>query len=130
MSEKLTDEELAYLLYHYGDPQDYDPDDDLVRRAVREVEALRSRVAQLEAERWPIPGTEGDERYTARVLLGRVVYARADKARRIRSTTKHHALAWSSVRSVVGIGSGYAAALCRVYGFDPDTGEREGGSDE
>ena len=97
------------------------------------IRALCDGVTELQAERWPIPGTEGDERYTARALLGRVVYARADKARRIRATTKHHALAWSSVGSVTGLGSGYAAALCRAYGYDADTGETldpEGGSDD
>ena len=58
MSRRLTDEELEYLLYHYGDPGDHDPDDDLVRRAARDVEALRARVAELESK---ITKEVGDE---------------------------------------------------------------------
>jgi hypothetical protein len=89
-----------------------------VADVLAEVERLRARFAELEAERWPIPGTEGDERYTVRALLGRVVSASAFVAA---SSKKRHP-AWSTLRAWVGLGSGCSQALCRAYGYDPDTG--------
>jgi hypothetical protein len=92
-----------------------------VADVLAEVERLRARFAELEAERWPIPGTEGDEQYTARALLGRVVRVCAGRAKRyLRPRAKDRPAL--TVGEVTSLGSGYSAALCHAYGYDPDTG--------
>jgi hypothetical protein len=92
-----------------------------VASSLLELERLRARVAELEAERWPIPGTEGDEQYTARALLGRVVRVCAGRAKRYLRPRAQDRPALT-VGEVTSLGSGYSAALCHAYGYDPDTG--------
>lgn len=131
MSERLTDEQLRDLVDQAADPRwRWAAERTLERLSspldlAAEVLELRAKVAELEAERWPIPDTRGDERYTACALLRRVVRGAALTTQR-RRERKRFALMWSAVGELTGLGSGYSAALCRHFGFDHDTGEEVG----
>ena len=49
-------------------------------------------------------------------LLGRVVRSV------VRKRTRRQEFAWVAVKEAFGLGSTYAAQLCRRFGIDPDTG--------
>lgn len=110
------------MVKHRGDNPERVYDSELqgqVAEALAEVKQLRERVRALEAERWPIPGTEGAEEYTARALLGLVVTVAAVKAR----SHRVRRLAQLKLCTVTGLSRSSCDALLKAYGYDPVSGE-------
>ena len=75
------------------------------RTVIASLEAFDLRMERSVAD---IPDAE---------LLGRVVRSL------VTPRPRRAELAWSEVHRAFGLGSTYAAQLCRRFGFDPDTGE-------